>query len=127
MLIVPERKPHRTRTDLAVSEGYLIVAKCGIQTSDKHDFLVYHIFHIAAGLAALVETGEAAAALSRFVDYLLRYVVCHRFLNPAGFLRALASPDTHHAYYTVAKQSSCFSGLEGARINLYLKRRSVGF
>jgi hypothetical protein len=114
VLIAPERNPHRTRTDLAVSEGYLIVAKCEIQTSDKHDFFVYHIFHIAAGPAALVETGEAAAALSRFVDYFLRYVVRHRFFNPTGFLRALASPETIYPYYTVAMQSSCFVGLKAA-------------
>jgi hypothetical protein len=79
VLIIPERKPHRTRTDLAVSERYLIVAKCGIQTSDKHDFFVYHIFHIAAGPAALVETGKAAAALSGFLHYFLRYVARHFF------------------------------------------------
>jgi hypothetical protein len=80
VLIAPERNSHRTRTDLAVSEGYLIVAKFEIETSDKHDFFVYHIFHLAAGPAARVETGEAAVALSCFVDYFLRYVARHRFL-----------------------------------------------
>jgi hypothetical protein len=52
VLIVPERNPHRTRTDLAVSERYLIVAKCGVQAPDKHDFFIYHIFHITARPAA---------------------------------------------------------------------------
>ena len=115
MLIAPERKPHRTRTDLAVSEGYLIVAKCEIQTSDKHDFFVDHIFYIAARLAALVETGEAASALSRFVDYFLRYFVRHRFSNSAGFLRALASPERDYPYYTVVMPSSRIPGLQGTR------------
>jgi hypothetical protein len=106
ILIVPERNPHRTRTDLAVSEGHLIVAKYAIQTSNKHDLFVYHIFHITAGLAALVETGEAAAALGRFVKYCLRYLVRHRFFNSTGFLRSLASPKNDYAYYTVVMQSS---------------------
>jgi hypothetical protein len=116
VLIAPECEPHRTRTDLAVSERYLIVAKCGIQASDKHDFFAYHIFHIAAGLAALVEASEATSALSRFVDYLLRYFARHRFFNSAGFAQALASPETHYPYYTGAMQSSCrFPELESAR------------
>jgi hypothetical protein len=81
VLIAPECKPHRTRTDLAVSKGYLIVAKRGIQASDKHDFFVYHIFYIAAGLAVFVETGKAAGALSGFIYYFLRYVPGHCFLQ----------------------------------------------
>ncbi len=85
MLIAPECKPHRTRTDLAFAKGYLIVAKRGIQASDKHDFFVYYIFHVAAGPCALVETGKAAAALGRFVDYFLRYVARHCFIDSTGF------------------------------------------
>ena len=49
----------------------------------------------------------------------------HRFLNPAGLLRALASPDTVYPYYTVAMQSSCFPGLKGAPAYLLLNRRSA--
>ncbi len=132
MLIAPERKPHRARTDLAVSEGYLVVAKCEIQTSDKHDFFVYHIFHIAARPAALVETGEAAAALSRFIDYFLSYVARHRFFNPAGFLLAPTSPE----FTIVITPSRCSQviatpvvspGLEGARAYLLLNRRRIAF
>jgi hypothetical protein len=109
VLIAPERKPHRTRTDLAVSKGYLIVAKRGIQASDKHDFFVYYIFHIAAGPPALVEAGKAAAALSRFIYYFLRYVARHCFFHSTSFLQALASQETHYSYYTVVMQSNYFT------------------
>lgn len=126
MLIAPERKPHRTRTDLAVSKGYLIVAKRGIQASDKHDFFVYHILHIAAGPAVFVQTGKAAAALSRFVDYFLRYVVHHRFVNSARFLRALASPET-----TLITASQCSQvasrGLKARGLICFLSGRNVAF
>jgi hypothetical protein len=83
--IVPERNPHRARTDLAVCEGDLIIAEGNIQTAHKHDSFVYHIFHVAAGPAMLVKTGEAPAAPSRFVDYFLSYGLRHRLFNPAGF------------------------------------------
>ena len=108
---MPKRDPHRTRTDLAVAEGYLIVAEGEIQTSDKHHFFVYHIFHIAAWPAALVETGEGAAALSRFVDYFLRYLVCHRLFNTTGFSPALGLLTTDYPYYRGAMQSNCFRAL----------------
>jgi hypothetical protein len=82
--IAPERNPHRTRTNLTVSERYLIVAKREIQASDKRDFVVYHIFHAAAGPAALVETGETTRAFNRSVDRFLRDLVQDYFFNPAG-------------------------------------------
>ena len=90
MLIAPERNAHWTRTDLTVSERYLIVAKRKIQAADKHDFFVYFIFHAAAGTAAsFVETREATAALNRSVDRFLSYVARHDF-----FPSAVTSPGT---------------------------------
>jgi len=85
VLIAPERKPHRTGTDLAVAEGYLIVAKRGIEAPNEHDFFVDHIFHVATRPGPLVETGKAAGALGHFIDYFLRYVARHRFLRFGTF------------------------------------------
>jgi hypothetical protein len=108
-LITPERNPHGTRTNLAVSERYLIVAEGEVQASDKHDFFVDHIFHVATGAAVLVETREASAAPSRSVNRFLRYIAFHRFINSAGSLRVLASRKPDYPYYSDAMQSSCFS------------------
>jgi hypothetical protein len=77
--MVPQHDPHRARADLAVSEGNLIVAECHIETADEHDFVVYHVFYIAAGLTALIEAGKAAAALVSLFRYVLRYVARHRW------------------------------------------------
>ena len=110
--VAPERDPYRTRTDLTVSERYLIVAEGEVQAPDKHDFFVDHIFHVAAGPAALVETRKASAALSRSVNRFLRYIAFHRFLNLVGFPRLLASRKPHYPYYLVAMQSSCFPDLK---------------
>jgi hypothetical protein len=110
VLIVPERNSHRTRTNLAVAEGYLIVAKAGIQTPDKHNSFVHYIFHIAARAAAPVETGKGATALGCSVDYFLRYVARHA-LSERVYLQALASPRTPYVYYTATMQSNYFCGL----------------
>lgn len=42
-------------------------------------------------------------------------------------MQALTSPETTYAYYTVAMQSSCFPGLEGAPAYRLLNRRCAAF
>jgi lipid-binding SYLF domain-containing protein len=108
VLIVPQRNPHRTRADLAVPERYLIVAKSGVHTSDKHNSRVHHIFHIAAGPAAVVEAPKGAAALSCLINYFLRHMTGHCSFSISMGLFAGANVAGHCIYYTVTMQSNYF-------------------
>jgi hypothetical protein len=101
VLIAPERKPHGTRTDLAVAKGYLVVAERRLQAPDEHDFFIDDIFHIATRPPMLVEAGKGAGAFGGFVDYFLRYVARH-FCH-----RVPCKSNVAVSYYTLAMQSNC--------------------
>jgi hypothetical protein len=114
-MLVPEGNPHRTGTNVTVSEKNLIITILNSQASDEHDVSVYGIFHIATRPAALIETGEATLALNSFVDCLLRDLMFHNS-SPSGSLAALFSPIGIGFYYhTEPEAVNLRSELPGAR------------
>ncbi len=91
LVIVPESNPHRTGTDRAVAEGYLIATKVLLQAPNEHNVFVYDIFHTAARMA-VIQTSKAFRALCSFVDYLLGYGRERHNVTPSECLSSTLFP-----------------------------------